>query len=319
MRDKSEGGISVPGFKSPSLPPANFAPDNVTLTAFLPSLLALCSAFLFALSIQIANLGLRDMDSSVGVLIQIGITTTIFWLLSPWFIEAWFWLTGAALVFAAVGLVRPALSANLAMASVRQLGPTLSSTLTATSPFFGVAFGVLLLGEMLTWPVALGTLAVVAGTMLLARRGDTQSVWPLWALALPLGAAFIRAGGHALTKFGYDEVPSPFFAALVGHSVSFLVTASAASWRGSLRRHRVTLYGGICFMASGLLNGISIMSLNTALFLGDVVAVVPIVSTSPLITLLLGVLIFKRERFTVQGLAAMALIVPAVVAIAVFH
>lgn len=319
MRDKSEGGISVPSFKSPPATPFPTVPDIVTLTAFLPSILALCSAFLFALSIQIANVGLRDMDSSVGVLIQISITATMFWLLSPWFVESWYWMTGAALIFAAVGLVRPALSANLAMASVRQLGPTLSSTLTATSPFFGVAFGVLLLGEMLTWPVAFGTLAVVAGTMLLARRGDDKSVWPLWALALPLGAALIRAGGHALTKFGFDEVPSPFFAALVGHSVSFFVTATAATWRGSLRRHRTTLLGGICFATSGLINGVSLLSLNTALYLGDVVAVVPVVSTSPLITLLLGVLIFKRERFTARGLAAMALIVPAVVAIALFH
>lgn len=289
-------------------------------TALIPALLALCSAFLFALSIQIANLGLRDINSATGVLIQITVTSVMFWLLAPWFVEAWYWLTGAALVFAAVGLVRPALSANLALASVRHLGPTLSSTLTATSPLFGVAFGVLLLGELLTWPIALGTLAVVAGTMLLARRGDGQSSWPLWAIALPLGAAFIRAGGHALTKFGFDEVPSPFFAALCGHSVSFLVTASAAAWRGTLRQRRMPPpRGTLCFVASGLLNGISLLSLNTALHLGDVVTVVPIVSTSPLITLLLGVLIFKKERFTARGLAAMALIVPAVVAIALFR
>tara|TARA_R110002167_G_scaffold211735_1_gene416323 strand:- start:186 stop:1073 length:888 start_codon:yes stop_codon:yes gene_type:complete len=294
-------------------------PSALSFTDALPPLLALCSAVLFALSIQLSNLGLRDIDSTTGVLIQISMTTTMYWLLAPWFVESAYWFTGAALVFAAVGLVRPALSANLALAGVRYLGPTLASTLTSTSPFFGVAFGVLLLGELLTWPIALGTLAVVAGTMLLTRPDSRQAAWPLWAVALPLGAAFIRAGGHGLTKFGFAEVPSPFFAALVGHSVSFVVTASAAAWRGGVKRRPLTSYGTLCFVAAGVINGVSLLCLNTALHLGEVVAVVPIVSASPMITLLLGVLVFKRERFTARGLLAMAVIIPGVMGIAFFR
>ena len=45
------------------------------------------------------------------------------------------------------------LSANLALQSVRFLGPTLTSTLAATSPLFGVLFGVSLQvreGEVVT-------------------------------------------------------------------------------------------------------------------------------------------------------------------------
>ena len=298
----------------PSCPQA--LKPTVIASDLLPPTLAFCSAFLFALSVQISNLGLRDTDTTTGVLIQIGTTTIGYWLLSPWFLETAYWLTSAALLFAAVGLVRPALSANLALASVRQLGPTLSSTLTATTPFFGVALGVALLGEALTWPIAAGTFAVVAGTMLLAQRGGGNVHWPIWALALPLGAAFIRSGGHALTKFGFDEVPSPFFAALVGHTVSFMVTASAAYWRGGAIRIRARSFGTICFVLAGAINGVSLICLNTALHLGEVVSVVPIVSTSPMITLLLGVLVFKREQFTVRGLMAMATIVPGVILIA---
>ena len=58
---------------------------------------------------------------------------------------------------------------------------------------------------------------------------------------------------------------------------------------------------------------------DLGLHLGEVVAVVPIVSTSPMITLLLGVLVFKREQFTARGLLAMAVIVPGVIVIALFR
>ena len=47
------------------------------------------------------------------------------------------------------GLIRPAISANLSLAGMRYLGPTLATTLASTSPLFGAAFGILWLGEVL--------------------------------------------------------------------------------------------------------------------------------------------------------------------------
>jgi len=47
-----------------------------------------------------------------------------------------------------------------------------------------------------------------------------------------------------------------------------------------------------------------------------VVAVVPIVSATPVFTLLLGLLLFGRERITWRTLATIALIVPGVVLVA---
>ena len=155
---------------------------------------------------QFQNLGLRYADSRTGTLIQILAASMLYWLMAPWFLHKAYWLTSAVVVFAAIGLFRPFLSANLALAGVRHLGPTLTTTLASTAPLFAALFAVTLLGESFTPPVLVGTLVIVFAIALLTRPGKTKTVWPLWALLLPLGAAAFRALGHAFTKYGLDAV-----------------------------------------------------------------------------------------------------------------
>jgi drug/metabolite transporter (DMT)-like permease len=58
------------------------------------------------------------------------------------------------------------------------------------------------------------------------------------------------------------------------------------------------------------------MSLNTALLRGQIVTVVPIVACSPIFTMLLSVLVFRREKLTARTLLAVFAVVPSVVLIA---
>src|SRR5215467_14124856 len=188
---------------------------------FLVPFYGLASAFLFALSNHFSNMGLQRSDARAGTLVSIATSAGAYWLLAPWFVKSSYWLTTAAFIFAIVGIIRPALSTTLAIASIKMMGPTLTSTLTAVTPIFGAIFAILLLGEQLSLALAIGTSAVVAGAVVSAwspqRLGRT---WPLWAIGLPLGASLIRAIGHIGTKYGLLEVDSPSFAVLVGNTVS---------------------------------------------------------------------------------------------------
>ncbi len=283
-------------------------------TPYLPSLLALASAFLFALSIQIQNLGLGHADPRSGALVNIGTTAVVYWLLAPFFLETSYWLTSSAALFALVGLFRPALSANLAVAGVKILGPTLTSGLAATAPIFAAFFAVLLLGETLTWPLAFGTVAVVGGIAVSALRpGSIPRTWPLWALTLPLGAAFFRSVGHPIVMIGLRELPSAFFAGLVSYSVSMVVAYLAFRIQG--RRMQKFTWGYGWFAVAGALNGLSVYSLITALKYGQLLSIAPIVSCSPVFTILLGYLVFKRETITWRTVATVALVVSGVVVV----
>ncbi len=285
-------------------------------TTYLPPLFALASALLFALSIQVQNLGLGHADARSGALVNIGTTALAYWLFAPFFVESFFWLTPAAGLFALVGIFRPALSVNLAVAGVKMMGPTLTSGLAATAPIFAAAFAILILDETLTWQLALGTAGVVAGIAVSTfQPGVGGRSWPLWAIFLPLGAALFRAAGHLITMIGLQDLAEPYFAGLVSYTVSLAVVLLAFPFNG------VTLkklnWGYSWFSVAGVLNGISIYSLNTALNFGQLLSVVPIVSCSPVFTIFLGYLVFKRELITWQTLATVVLVVSGVVLVVV--
>ena len=60
--------------------------------------------------------------------------------------------------------------------------------------------------------------------MMLAKKdGKISSNWPLWALALPIGAAAIRALARAY-KSCMEEIPDAYLAGLIGFVVSAIVT-----------------------------------------------------------------------------------------------
>ena len=288
-------------------------------TAYLAPFYGLASAFLFALSNHFNNRALETCDARAGTLISIGTAAIVYWLFAPFFLVGWYWVTTAALMFAIVGIIRPVLSTTLAINSIKVMGPTLTSSLTATTPIFGAVFAILILRESLTLPIAIGTLAVVAGAVVAAwNPKGLKRTWPLWAIALPLGAALIRATGHIVTKYGLIEVPSPSFAVLVGNTVSLGTALAAYGWeRRPIAVGGSAYTGQLWFVASGVVITLSVQFLNNALAIGDVVAVLPIVSATPVFTLLMGFFWFGREVITWRTIATMALIVPGVILVAV--
>ena len=280
-------------------------------------LFSLISACLFGLGEQVINLGLRHADSRTGTMLSIAGSAGFYWLTAPFFVPPPPPLHPAVLIFMAAGLVRPFLSANLALAGTRYLGPTLAATIASTSPLFAAVIGILWLDESLTWPLAIGTLVIVGAMGLLARPGRTRTDWPLWSLSLPVGAAVIRAFGHALSKVGLSYVPSAHFAGLVSVTVSFLLALASERFRGEARPRISWRRPGLAwFVLAGLINGISLLSLNTALKTGELIVVAPIVAAAPFVSLILSRYLFRAEVLTRRGVIALLLIVPAVMLIA---
>ena len=279
-------------------------------------MLALLSALMFAVGIQLSRLGLQYTTPAAAALVQIAASTGAYWLLAPWFVEARYWLMPAVMLFAAIGLFRPFLSARLALAGTQRLGATISSTLSGTAPVFGVAGGVLALGEPLSAPVMLGTLGIVTGVVVLSWKGRAPRDWVLWALLLPVGAAALRALAQLAAKVGMESLPSPFFVGLVGYTVSL-----AIAMLGTKAREDSAVFartpGFKWLVLTGIGNGFSVLSLNTALQCGKLSVVSPIVACSPLFTLLLGWLVFSEQAINARVVAAVGLIVPSVVFIIV--
>ena len=282
-----------------------------------PVLLSLAAAILFALGNQLARLALRFVDSQTAVLWQIGVSVSIYWLAAPFYMEAWYWTASVLPLLIVLGCFRPLLSANLGMAGTRVLGPTINATLSATAPLFGVALGVALLAEALSWEIAAGSVGIVAGVILISSRAPSSRTWPLVALLLPIGAAFVRSLSHAFSKIALEEIPSPFFVALVAYSVSFVLALANQGRTGGSGFKAIAPEGVKWVLATGATYGIAVLVLNMALLHGRLIVVAPIVACAPLFTLLLGAAVFREDAINRRVAIAVLIVVPSVVLIGV--
>ena len=72
----------------------------------------------------------------------------------------------------------------------------------------------------------------------------------------------------------------------------------------------------VVIFALTIMSLLAVVSLNTALMRGQIVTAVPIVACSPVFTMLLSVLVFRREKLTPRIVLATFVVVPSVVLIA---
>lgn len=272
--------------------------------------LSLLAAILFAFGNQFSRLALRFVDFRTAALWQIGVSVGIYWLAAPFYMQAWYWTASVMPLLIALGFLRPLISANLGMAGTRILGPTISATLAATSPLFGVALGVVLLTETLSLEIVLGTAGIVAGVVLISLRGRSARSWPLIALLLPVGAAFIRSLVQAFSKIALNEIPSPFFVALIAYSVAFICALASHLYLRQPILRSVPAEGMRWLIVTGIAYGGAVVTVNTALLEGRLVVVAPTIACAPIFTLLLGSWVFKEEsidsRVAIAALAVAA-------------
>jgi drug/metabolite transporter, DME family len=279
--------------------------------------LSLAAAVMFGTGAQFTRMGLRSLKAQDGALITIVTATSLYWLFAPWYLRAEYWQASAVWLFVIAGIFRPAISTTCAMAGTALLGATISTTVSSTAPFFGLLLGVLVLGEVLTVELALGTGAIILGVMLLAQRGNGvhRAQWPLWALALPLAAALIRACAHLLTKIGMEDVPSPYFAGLVSYTASLLVILANLARRRQPIKPILANPDTRWFVAAGVLFGAAVTALNTALQYGPLSVVAPLVSLEALVVLVLGLTVFREATINPRVIAAVLIVVAGTVVI----
>jgi len=279
--------------------------------------LALVSAAFLGTAVVLANVGLRYLHPARGALVSIPTTTAGFWLLAPFLLCGQEWNATAFAIFAAVGVVFPAVVTLINFASNRLAGPTIAGTVSSTTPFFAVLAAIVVLGEPLTATAAAGTAAIVLGVLAFSWRGPSFSRRRVaWAILLPLAGAAIRGTAQAAVKGGLALWSDPFVAVLIGYTVS-CATIFAAS-RTLVPEHAAPLNrrGVLWFVSVGACNGVGILAMYAALARGQVSVVSPLVATYPLFTLALSALFLRQEKFGPRVLAGVALTVAGVVVLA---
>ena len=274
-----------------------------------PQRLALLAAVLFGLAHTLSRFGLRHVSPRVGASISVPSTALMFWLAAPLLLTINGLTWPAIALFALIGLFFPAAVTILNFESTRLMGPTISSSISATSAAFALLTALLFLDERLTWLIAAGTATIVAGVALLSwDRRDSVRQWASWMLLIPLAAAAIRGNAQTLTKYALTIWSNPFAASLVAYTASTVVVTIASRLQASGSKAGLstapTLQSAFSsrrrafpwFAAVGFCNGTGLYLTYIALQTGKVSMVAPIVAVSPLFTLLANKLLLDDER-----------------------
>ena len=288
-------------------------------------LLAILAALAFGAALVVTERGLTHQSAYAGARISILTTTLLLWLPAPWLFDARVLSSPALAMFAGVGLFFPVLVTLLTFEANRLMGPTIAGTRGSVAPLLALAAAVLFLGETVTVRLLSAAVAVAAGIALLSSHREAHACrWPGAAVALPLGAAALRACAQVLIKAGLTLVPNPFTAALTGYTVSalavwllFLPGARATGLAPRTNARARPLQGGGWFMGAGLLNGTAVLAMYGALSQARLTVVAPIVAAYPLATLILSLALGGTERIGVRLVGGSLLVVAGMVLILV--
>ena len=206
---------------------------------------------------------------------------------------------------------------QLTYIGIEKIGAARSGPIRASVPLWSAAVAILFLGERITLPIALGTLLVVGGILLISWRTDeTVKDFRSWYVIAPLLAAILGGVVYPLRRYALQFSDDPiYFGAVVG-VVGLLCTMiflALPSTKDKLVWHRQSLG---YFIAGGSLESLGLLLVLYALSFGPVIMVTPLTATLPL-WVVIGSKIFLRdvEKITARTVTGAILVVAGTVAI----
>lgn len=278
--------------------------------------IALMAAFAYAAVSVSSRLGLRYSTPLTATCMAMGVRMILLWCAVL--------LTGgvpqvaslAFLLFVFLGVMQTGTS-YLTFTGVARIGASRSQPLRTTYPLWSAAWSVALLGESLTPGVLTGTVLVVSGTILISWSPDrTMLSYRWWHILFPLSAAFLAGIAFPVRRYALDISNQPlFFAAVLATvaSVCLVVSMAAGGTRERIVWERRALFP---FIVAGVFETAASLLSLIAVGMGKVVAVAPLVATSPLWTLFLTVLMLRGvERISARSVGGTLAVVAGTVTI----
>jgi uncharacterized membrane protein len=270
--------------------------------------LALVSALSSASSTVLIRQGLRGSTPFTGFWINLVVGTAGLWI-AVLLTEGLgrLTLTGVA-VFALAGLIGTTGGRLLRFVSIEQVGASISAALINLSPLISAGLAVLLLGEHVTPPIAVGTAVIVLGTTLLSIGGRRLGVRPR-QLALPILSATCFGIVAVLRKVGLSHTGAVLGSAINASTALVAFTAFLlASGQGDSFTCRRRSLG--YFIAAGVAENTGVFLTVLALSFGTVSVVIPLTATAPIFVLFLSLAFLRGiERLSARIVVGTLLIV----------
>ena len=212
--------------------------------------------------------------------------------------------------FLALGVFVPGLSQLLVVHAVQGAGASRAGILFGMAPLFSALIAILAFGEPFRWPLALGTLLVVAGGVALAWERERPPGYRTYGalLAVTVAAAFgLRDNvARAVTEDVAADPLAQATAVMLGASA--VLVANLLRRPSPLPRFRTAF---VPFAPSGVVTALAYATLFEALDRARVTVVAPLVGTGVLWTVVFASLFLGRSELVGRRLVVVALLVVA--------
>ena len=270
--------------------------------------LALGAALFSAIATIFIRQGLRGGDPFTGIWINLIVGTAALWAAVS--------VTGgiveislrSVLLFMLAGLIGTMGGRLLRFHAIDKVGASVASAVLNLQPLISTGLAILFLGEDVTLPIVLGTVVIVAGTVLLSVSGRELGFRP-WHIVLPLGSATCFGVVAILRKVGLSQM-GPVVATAINVTTALIAYSAFMIASGRLEilacRGRTLGY----FVGAGFTENAGVFMTIVGLSLGAVSVVTPLTATAPIFVLLLSPFLLRGvEILTVRVVVGTVLIV----------
>ncbi len=286
------------------------------MTQLLPQAIGLLTAWTYGISIISARRGLQYSNASTVTLLSLISQTVILWALVGVFtgipaVDTTF-LWAAMLVGVLMPVVR-----WLTYTGISKIGAARGTALRSTHPLFSALLALTFLGETATVPVLTGILLVVTGITLISwRQEERLSAARWWHGVYSLSGAVTAAAVHNIARFSLKSAGHPIlFAAIVG-VVSLVTFGGYLASAGAPNRPVWNRQAMAPFMTAAVLENLGFLLFNTALSVGPVIFVTPMVATQPMWVLVFTVVFLRSiEMVTLRTVTGSVAVVTGTLAI----
>jgi DME family drug/metabolite transporter len=276
--------------------------------------LAIVAAFFYSISMVLTRIGLKSSNTLTGVLISLLASLFASFVASLYLVPLDHFATRAVLFFILSGLTGPCIARFLLLVGINRVGSAITSSLYSSKTLFSALAAVVLLSERFTLSIALGTVIIIIGSIIITLEesgGEIEKKWSKKDLIFPIASAACFGISYVFRKMGLSITPDPFLGAVMQNAAAlafFLLRTVAQQNKQRLVLNDKNAW--IFFSLSGLSMVTAQLCVFYALELGEVVIVSPLSSITPFfVFLLVGIFLRDTERITWKILLGAVLIV----------
>ena len=276
--------------------------------------MAVYFAFQAALCFSIAHIlirrGLIESNAMTGSFISLSMSAVVLWLAVPFFTPLTALWNPAVLIFVAAGIFAPGIGRTLSYIGIEKIGVARSVPIANSSPIFASIFAVIFLAETWVLQNVIGTLLVIGGVIFLSMAKPAQGEWRKIDVIYPLIGALAFGASSTLRKAGLGFINIPLLAAAVTAGSAAIFSFTLLQIQGGREAFKLNRRSAAWLFAAGVFNTAAMLSVFFALSHGKVVIVDPLVSSNPVMTLLLTSIFLRDvESLTLRVIIGAALTV----------